>query len=425
MSAAMPKRRVWIPLLCVLALLLLTTPRLATPSPATAQDTAQDTPGWALMLLDAEQRQLITVTLDGQAERQPLPVAGNTFVGPGDLIVSPNGERVAFAAFTYNNDGTATQTLAVQSLANAEVLVERDFANIEDFRVSAFDASGERVVVGVVNRLFEGQADAASPDGPLWSLLVLDAATGETVARLDSDNDAVQTLPGRLPDIAYMPLAVDVTGTVLAISQVPWIGAGIDETFGFTWDFDADTVQDAPRFASSVLSRQPATGEVAQIALDTDAPLPDTAMPLTPFNAVDVLQDGAARTVFRSADSIVLDVQFIANGARLAIHLLQGDREPQQSKWVVLDRDGTVRDLTPYAANVFVEVRPAPNGFVALRTTYPQDFTAAPDVVLTFEGDGQPVTLWEGTGDFYNIVWNAPHPYDTAPPFPPVAAAED
>lgn len=394
---------------------------LATPAPTPTPVTAQDDGGWSLYMLDADQRQLIAVDQRGNATPRPLPVGDNTFVGPGDLAISPAGDRVAFTAFTYNTDGTATQTLTVQDLTTDALLFARDFADIEDFRASAFDPAGERVVLGVVNQLFVGQADAG--DGPLWSLLVLDAQSGDTLARLDSNAAAVEALPDRLPDIAYMPLAVDFSGDTLAITQVPWIGAGIDETFGFEWDISAgdEAVTDAPRFASSILTRNTATGEIAQIVLDTEAPTAAANMPMLPFNAVEIVRDGARRVVFRSAESIVLDVRFIANGERLAIQLLQGDRSSQRTKWVVLDRDGTIRDLTTFAENVFTEIRPAPNGFVTLTTTYPPGFTDPPEVLLTYGGDGQPVTLWEGSGDYYSIVWTAPHPDDG---FAPFAAAE-
>lgn len=375
--------------------------RFVSPHPAA---TAQGDTPWSLYLIDAGEQQLIQIDLDGNQTTVPLPVAANTFVGPADIVINPDGTLVAFTTFMWEDD-TTTQTLTVMTLPAAEVIFEQTYVDTHDIRVAGFDTTGQRLALGIVDQLFIGQNDGIDT---LWSLQILDVATGEWSAVLQDSREAVQALPERVTEIAYMPQQVLFEGDTISFTQVPWIGSGIDQTFGVIWDIAADTVTDAPQFASPVLARNTATTELAQIIYDAGAPAAAVSSPVTPFNAVQVVQADNRATVFRTAEAVVLDVRFIDNGTRLAIQLLSGAAQNERTNWIALGRAGGVMTLTEPTANTFAEIRGAPDGYVTLSTTYPPDFSSGPAVTLTYTVEGGSRVLWLGDGDFYNIVWHAP-----------------
>ena len=393
----------------ILILTLLLLPNAA----ADAQD------DWRLFVLDADARQLLQIDLEGNVAAIDLPLDENTYVGPSDIVISDDGQRLAYSSFTYNTDGSAAQELVVIDLVSGETLLTRDYSDRNDVQVSKFHAAGNEIAVGVVNYLFDGQPDT-NTDGPAWELDVIEISTNTIVANLAADDATVLELPREFTDVAFMPVVLRFDDAQIDFTQVPWLGAGFDDTFGVSWNLAENTVTDAPQFAASALATL--GHEVAVVALDDEAPASDPFLPVLPFNTVELVEADTSSLIFQSGGPTIAVVRFIDDGQRLAIQTLDAqDEVTQLSQWLALGRDGMIEALTLPEANVFSELRAAPNGYVILTTTYSDDFSEPPTVTLKYGSEGVVTELWSGESNYYSLVWTAPVMVaENLPPFTPL-----
>jgi hypothetical protein len=362
---------------------------------------AQAQPGstWYAFLFNSISRQLLRVDASGTQEIFDLGLDETVFLGSRDIAFSSDGSRAAYCINRASGDAPqGDTTLVVRDLAAGANVLEVALGGSLGCRVSAqgFNADASQVAVSIV-RYFPGDT-TGDASGPIWRLLVIDVASGSTVAELNADSEAAQAA-GVLPDTALLPEVRQFAGNRIIFAEVPWGIGGAPEWRAFIWQTDSGSVQpdSSLRWGKSGLSYLPATGELAWIDNDPDLPSIDPGGPIAPFNIV-MLADagGAGRMLYHTGEWVLVDTEFIDGGAQLAVLLLAAfDMEnpsQQQSRWIALDRDGSQAELT--SGTAFTQIADAPGGYALFAFSFNADFTQQ-NFQLTYTTAGQNRVLWE------------------------------
>lgn len=362
---------------------------------------AQAQPGstWYAFLFNSVSRHLLRVDASGTQEIFDLGLDETVFLGSRDIAFSSDGSRAAYCINRASGDAPqGDTTLIVRDLAAGANVLEVALGGSLGCRVSAqsFNADSSQVAVSVV-RYFPGDT-SGDTSGPIWRLLVVDVASGSTVAELNADSEAAQAA-GVLPDTALLPEVRQFAGNRIIFAEVPWGIGGAPEWRAFIWQTDSGSVQpdSSLRWGKSGLSYLPATGEMAWIDNDPDLASIDPGGPIAPFNIV-MLADagGAGRMLYHTGEWVLVDTEFIDGGAQLAVLLLAAfDMEnpsQQQSRWIALNRDGSQAELT--SGTAFTQTADAPGGYALFAFSFNADFTQQ-NFQLTYTTGGENRVLWE------------------------------
>lgn len=407
--------------LCFLVSILLLIPGLARAQDGTDEESAA---AFQVIILDANNSEFLRVDLEGELERIPVPVDDGAFVGPADVRFSPDGRLLALTAPVFDEEGQQSQRLEVIDFGSGDVVLVRDFPASSDILVSAFRDDGAALAVGVVNYLY-GDQEGADPDIPSWELMLIEIESNTVLQTLSALDAGVLRLERELEDIAYMPLVQVYDAEGVAFTQVPWIGPAFDDTYGVLWDYEAGRVENAPAYASPILAQSPSGDEIMIGTYDPARESATLNLPILPLNVVQ-RQDEAPQAIFTTAEGVIMALQYIENGERLAVQLLSSGDDasapiPAMS-WLALDRDGDITLLEDASGLGFSELRNAPGGYVALGIAYSEDFSTPPVVTLHYQQGEDRRVLFEGAGDFFNIVWTSP--VEATPDLNPFPAIE-
>lgn len=396
--------------------------------------TAQDTGDWRAYLLVGQTGQLMEIDGGGERARYTLDLPTNAFVAANQMRFSNDGARAAYCVFTSPTDTSelANYTLIVRDIPGQVNIIERDLGAIAGCTVSAFDTATNRVAVGVVN-VFPDETVVA-PDGPLWSLQLIDATTGAIVSELNDRTPGAPDGAALIPDFSgVVPIMSEVkvlNGSTVVFIAIPWIGRGGAFTLpAFAWNTESGTVGPADnawgQFGNDFL---PTMGELAYADSDPDLPAGNPSGPIAAMNVVRVLDaTGSVTTVFHDPAWLVVEVKFVNGGQNLAIKLVESfdmaSELPQQDyRAVLLSRDGTQTEMLRYPSYYWME--DVPGGFITLWSEVASVENPAPATLIDyFPVNGGGTRAWEfmpqdGQPIFWEIAWASPDtPQTGLPPF--------
>ena len=354
---------------------------------------------WYAFLFNGVTRQLLRVDMNGTQETFDLGLDETVFLGSRDIAFSPDGSRAAYCVNRASADTPqGDTTLVVRDLVTVANVIEVPLGGNLGCRVSAqgFNADASQVTVSVV-KYFAGDT-AMDTTGPAWRLLVVDVASGSTVAELNAQSESVLGA-GVLAGSALLPEVREFSSNRVIFAEVPWGVGGAPEWRTFIWQADSGTLEQdiSLRWGKSGLSYLETTGELAWVDNDPDLPSIDPGGPIAPFNVVKLADSsGAERVLYQTAEWVLVDTEFINGGAQLGVlQLAAFDAEnpsQQESRWIALNRDGTKADLT--SGTAFTQLADAPGGYALFEFSFNADFTQQ-TFRLTYITPGENRVLWE------------------------------
>jgi hypothetical protein len=354
---------------------------------------------WYAFLFNGITRQLVRVDVNGTQESFDLGLDETVFLGSRDMAFSPDGSRAAYCVNRASGDTPqGDTTLVVRDLAAQADVLQVPLGGNLGCRVSAqgFNADASQVTVSIV-KYFVGDT-TMDTSGPVWRLLVVDVASGSTVAELNAQSESVLAA-GVLAGSALLPEVREFANNQVIFAEVPWGVGGAPEWRAFIWQIDSGSLQPDTtlRWGKSGLSTLDSTGELAWIDNDPDLPSIDPGGPIAPFNIVKLAdRSGAEHLLYHTADWVLVDTEFINGGAQLGVLLLAAfDSEnpgQQESRWIALNRDGTQADLT--SGTAFTQIADAPGGYALFEFSFNADFTQQ-TFRLSYVTAGENRLLWE------------------------------
>lgn len=412
----MSRMRLWFVLLATVMLVGVMIE--STPSPTAAQD------NWFVYVFDSDTKTLVRVNSDGSEQSfviGDLPADG--YLSAYDIRISPDGRRAAYCVSTYNPETLfSTSTLYVRDIdAEANLFTYDIGGNIGCYvGDEGFNEDGSQVAVGVV---YYYVGDPAAPSGQVpWELLVFDVASGQLVHQLDGSLSSIAANL-EFTDTAIMPIVRYFRNGQVIFIEAPW-GTGGMPVYNALWgNLGQDNFQPLPRWGETFLTSL-STGELVWSSFDPNLPFSDPGGPI-PSNNVVMLADksGEQRMIYARGDAIIGDVEFINNGQQLAISFYApfNEANPNEatftSQWYALDRNGVVREIATHT-DLYMDIEPAPNGYITYSTFYSPDYTSADHAVTFIQGD-QIFVLWEGSGQGWGLVWAPEVPFaGDLTPFP-------
>lgn len=393
----------------LIALVLLVVVCAATP--ASAQD---DSPVWSALVYSTSLHQLVRVGVDGELASYDLEFGADGVLQGRHIVVWPDGQQIAYCV-VYNN-GVDAATLYVRDLASGAVLAETAFADAADCRVTqpSLSADGERLAVALFN-YFPGQPDADTRVPP-WQLAVVEVDSGDVVQVLDGDDAVAQTDIDA--DSAIIPEARAFAGETVTWFAIPYAVGASNSYAVYDWHLDSGALTPVEGPGIYDVASLPETGEQVYATQDETLPFAVPEGPI-PANNVVMVDDGDAAPyiINHNPTWITIDTAFIDNGQQVALVQVPAADQPQTTAFsvsiraIALDRQGETDDLL--SNNGALTVLGAPSGYIALMGPPSPD---GPYRLLYGMG-GQTTTLWQATGQSWELVWAAPTP--TAPGLSP------
>ena len=363
---------------------------------------------WSVYLFDSSSQQVMRVGLDGKAQPYDLGVPSGAVLGQGAIDFAPDGKRIVYCT-PAGADGHFE--LIVKNLANTsgqplQVNVGRGQGCWVKF---SDDAS--QIAVGLV-RYYAGDS-SADTSVPPWSLLVIDAATGNQLHEMDlskggSNFDAKQTI---MPEVRYF-----ANGQII-FAGLAWGTDGSPSSPAYLWTLSDDSILLIDRWWHSGLDSLSSTGELVWTELDPSRPAAQPDGPIPQANIVKLANmGGQERVIYTTPDWVVLSATFIDNGRQIAINQVQG---ADQNRWIALDRSGASSQLATTSG--FSQIMAAPDGYVIL---WSSDNSASAVLTLDYYSGREKTTLWQqqaSGGINWSLLWAAPTATaDNLQPFPAV-----
>lgn len=410
---------------CLFLLALLTL--LVSTIPALAQDT-----NWFVYLYNGGTKELVRVNTDGSQTAYALGLDANTYVSAYDMTFTPDGSRVALCGLTYSeNSPQGVTTLYFRDIANQTNILQIDLGNSIGCRTGKYALSddGTQLAVGLI-RYFP--TDATVPDappmdtsGPAWEVKVYDIASGNLVNEMNATTPAA-SIAGELSGGAFLPDVRYFANKQIIFAEMPYgIGGALDMPV-YLWTLADGSLQPYQWYGNPGVDFLP-TGEL--IWIDDDPGLP-AAEPMGPIGFYNVLlyadkSGEPPRLIYHSPDWTLADAKFINNGQQIAVLLLPGfdpnNPEMQPSKWVALDRAGTVTGLATVPN--YAQLLAAPNGYVLLDFTFQNPAEYANPLYTLRYGT---TTLWQNApadpSVNWELAWVTPSPMaEGLQPFPAFA----
>lgn len=380
---------------------------------------------WYAFLFNGVTRQLLRVDANGTQETFDLGLDETVFMGSRDIAFSPDGSGAAYCVNRASGDTPqGDTTLVVRDLAAQANVLEVPLGGNLGCRVSAqgFNADASQVTVSMV-KYFAGDT-TMDTSGPAWRLLVVDVASGSTVAELNAESESVMAA-GVMSGTALLPEVRHFADNQVIFAEVPWGVGGAPEWRAFIWQTDSGTLEQdtSLRWGKSGLSYLDTTGELAWVDNDPDFPSIDPGGPIAPFNIVKLADSGGTEHVlYHTPEWVLVDTEFINGGAQLGALLLAAfDAEnpsQQESRWIALNRDGTQTDLT--SGTAFTQIADAPGGYALFEFSFSADFTQQTFRLSTVTS-GESRMLWESQDPGWELAGTigAPQSADL-PAFTPI-----
>jgi hypothetical protein len=337
------------------------------------------------------------------------------------MAFSPDGTRAAFCTIEYGENGNNTTTLYVRDIVAGTDLVTLDLGSSIGCRVTG-NEDNSLLAVALI-RYYSGDP-AADTSRSAWELLVIDAATGETLHTLNADSPAASAIEYRYGE-SFLPYVFRVSGDEVVFGEVPY-GTEFPPDFPtYNWNFQTDTIEPTEISGLVYSDYLPSTGELAWIEANESLPSGEPVGPMPRNNVVNVTDaNGETTMVFHSPDWLLSSVQFFDGGERLMLQLFEpfDESAPEQvfeTRWLALDRQGNTSDL--FSSEAFADLTPAPGGYLAFYTT---SQTLPATYQLEYYGEGGIETLLTFESDVYGgweVAYVTPStPVEDLPPFTPV-----
>lgn len=381
-------------------LLLILTLIMVSAAPAFAQDAAP----WTAYLYNVSTRELVSVALDGAQAAYDLGLAPEVYPMQSDFPVSPDGQKIAYCIPVYDPNGAPpVTTLVVRDLAAAVDAARVELGSAIGCDVGGFSGDGAQVAVGIV-RGYPGDP-ALDPNLPIWSVMLVDTATGaiqEIANSLSIDTSTDEARFSILPMFQY----VDDGEMVFALQ--PFGSEGNPGAPAYRWTAASGLLERVQGWGGFGIDYLEATGELAWLDLD---PARISGTPLGPmpiYNVVKITDaSGVESIVYESGEWLPYDVEFIDGGRRLLVTMLEsGDPDnpmtPQGTRLVAIDRAGVVTELGTYGS--FVQTAAAPDGYVVL---WGEDTGGAtpPPIHLEYHTATENREIWSIISDNMGISW--------------------
>lgn len=367
-------------------------------SPKSAE--GQDDGGWWYLLLNVETYELTRVNGDATVQSYDLgPQADDMF--ERQFAVSPDVSLATYCTLTmveiHDDDEVPFMTLVIYDLETEATRFEVDLGPSDGCYITnaSFSDDGDLLGVGLISPHYDS-------DYPAWRLPIVDTETGEIVQEIDGDDALVADNSELFGEFNYfMPAVGELTETEVVFRQVLWRTEGGYLNEAVRWNWGENTLMAEPDRNNGIWIEE--TGELIWVERDDSLPLADPQAPIGRRNVVRVRgADGETRTLFFTGEQVVQTAMLINSGRELLIRTYDGyDEEnpaPQESHWLVLDREGNLRELEIESEGGFVRVLNAPNGFVTIANT-------SEDVVsIIAHENGEERVLWETDDTFRMLV---------------------
>jgi hypothetical protein len=380
--------------------------------PARAQE------DWSALLYNSMTKTFLRVNVDGIQETFPLDLPGDAFISPREMAFSPDGSRVAYCLIEYTENGQNPTTLYVRDLESGTNLVEQDLGISTACRVTG-NEDASLLSLGLIR--YSSFDPAADTSQPAWEVLVIDAATGETLYTLNANSPAAASLEYPYGE-SFLPYVLHFSGNQVIFGQVPY-GTEFPADFPtYTWQLDEDRLEPAKGWGYPFSAHLESTGEIAWLAQDETLPFGEPFGPVPSNNIVNVTDaNDEPRVAFHSPDWILTGVEFMNGGAHLLLQLTEpldvsDPIQTAETRWISLDRQGNKMDL--FSSDGFASLSVAPGGYLVFSTTsasLPATYT------LEYHGDGGIETLLTLESDQYGaweVACVTPEPLvEDLPPF--------
>jgi hypothetical protein len=151
-------------------------------------------------------------------------------------------------------------------------------------------------------------------------------------------------------------------------------------------------------------------GELAWLDYDPALPALQATGPMPVFNIVKVMDQNGERTIYHTGDWVLADTVYINGGAQLALLGLTDYDETgtQQSRWLALNRDGSVNELLSSDA-AYSQMIGAPGGY-ALFELFVDDATSTFSSRLSLSDSSGTRVLWESEGMGWELAGGSAMP---------------
>lgn len=371
---------------------------LVAAAPAAAQEGAG---AWTAWLYEPQTGTVTLVDQSGAVVNEfRLPLAQAFDAYSFSIAVTPSGSHIAYIGSDSSAD-TPNRQLFVYSLSSSSITASYPLnsdaveTSLELMpRVNGFDEDTNRLAVGSLI-----WADEADSD-PGWEVVVLDYRLGDIIAEVSSDDVQIEGLDWNL----FVPVIQRFEADTVIFSSVFYATELLAEYLTFAWDITSGEVTLTPETTSSFVRGLPATSEQIAPLLDERLPfaeLPDDLGPIPVTNTVQVY-DPVTETrypFYAEEDRTILNVEFVQNGERVLIQTYTAESMGiDETRWVILERDGTVINdevlIPPDVANVFN----TPDGFAYLGFV-PETPGASLVTVNTRDGSFAENVIWTGAAE--------------------------
>lgn len=365
---------------------------------------------WAVYLVNDQDAQIRQFNADGSVLMHQLPESADGL--SREIAFSPDETRIAYCLTTPApadqevTTGFADYRVSIWDLTAQTTLAEVSLGRGSGCSVTpaAYSVDGSRLAVGLV---------APSPtltdkrEGETtWTLYLLDAVRGDTLATLDSLHPQLAELGVDVTELFLIPAVRHVEGDQVTFALVSrFNGQDRSDYPVFLWDGGTGSVTEAqmwgPPLATAI---QTADGfEFVDNVWIGDVPSADPGALIPASNAVIVQREGGEPvTVYTNTEEVITSVHYINAGTALAIGLMEavdflaGD-DPYEIyrplRYVMLSRDGTVTALTETVADGLDSIRGVHGGYIRYTRFFDPD-DRIPAVTLTANIGDETTTLW-------------------------------
>lgn len=389
---------------------------------------------WSTYLYNGNTGELARVYADGTQQTYALGLPENTFISSRDIAFTTDGNRAAYCAVTYppgtqDAPGQPIATLYLRDLAAGTNLLEHSLGNAIGCTVGpkSFNANESQIAVGI-SRYSPGDPNVDTT-GPAWQLLVIDAASGNTISALDAGAQPVTDV-GLMMEGPMIPDVQSFENNQVVFAAVPYGIGGTPDVIAYRWDVSGSTLAVEPEGAANHFSADALGSEAIWTASNPNLPAAEPAGPVGFFNVVMISENGGEpRVIYHNAEWTLIAAKFINDGQQIAIlHFPRFDPNQalgaQPTKWVALDRSGAVTDL--HTDVEYSDIAAAPGGYVFLHASYPEpDNFEKVRFALDYYRNGQMRELWASETPTWEIAWAAPVAAPAGlPPFPTFEVGE-
>ena len=139
---------------------------------------------------------------------------------------------------------------------------------------------------------------------------------------------------------------------------------------------------------------------------DPNLPAGTPGGPIGQFNVL-MLSDksGQQRMIYHSPEWIIANAYFISSGEQIAMRLLESNpTEVGSTRWIALNRDGSVVDLQPEYIG-YDDVMAAPNGYLYIQASFDPDNTLT---TVSHYVDGEAMVIFESDEAALRLLWASP-----------------